>query len=261
MEYELVRWINERMHGHPLLGTAVAEFANWGVVVFGVLAVGLWMLAKPYGDDRYKQACVCGLAAGAVGLLVNQAIIYVWHRPRPYVTHPQIVPLLARSHDASFPSDHASAAFGIAFAVLFVARKAGLLFLAYAVLIAVSRVLAGVHYPTDVLAGAAIGFAAAVIVVRFYGVLLAPAVRLVGRLTDPVLAALGRQRLVRLLVLRPGVRGTLVAVVGFALIARVAIGFHDHLFDEMELLVLAGLAAATALGVTVARTSYWRSVR
>ena len=256
-----MRWINERMHGHPLLGTAVAEFANWGVVVFGVLAVGLWMLARPYGDDRYKRACACGLAAGAVGLLINQVIIYFWHRPRPYQAHAQIVPFLARSHDASFPSDHASAAFGIAFAVFFVARKAGILFLAYAVLIAVSRVLAGVHYPTDVLAGAAIGLAAATVVVRFYGVLLAPAVRLVGRLTDPVLATLERQRLVRLLVLRPGVRGTVVAVIGIALIGRVAIGLHDHLFDEMELLVLALLAAATAIAVTVARTSYWRSVR
>ena len=125
MDYEVARWINESLRHHSLLALVVTDSANWGVVVFGVLAIGLWILSAPYGDDRYKRACACGLSAAAVGLLANQLIIAVWHRPRPFEAHRQIVPLLPATHDASFPSDHASAAFGIAFGVLFVVRRTG----------------------------------------------------------------------------------------------------------------------------------------
>jgi undecaprenyl-diphosphatase len=257
VDYHVARWLNHLMHHHPLAGAVVVDFANWGVVLFGVLAVGLWTLSAPYGDDVYKRACACGLSAAAVGLLTNQLIIALWHRPRPYEAHTTIVPLLARSHDASFPSDHASAAFGIAFAVLFVARRAGLFFLLYAVLIGASRVLAGMHYPSDVLAGAGIGLLAAYLTTRLYRPLLAPAVRLVSRLTDPLLSTAVRLPGVSMLVLRPSVRATLVAAVGVALLVRVGLGLRHHLFDEMDLLTLAALAAVVVLGTVLAMRRYW----
>ena len=82
-------------------------------------------------------------------------------QPAALSDHPLgVLPLLSPSHDPSFPSDHATAAFAIAFGILFVTRRTGWLFLAWAVLIGISRVLAGMHFPTDVLAGAVVGLAA-----------------------------------------------------------------------------------------------------
>lgn len=257
MDYEVVRWINVSLWHHPLLALAVADSAKWGVVVFGVLAVGLWTLSAPYGDDRYKRACACGLSAAAVGLFANQLIIAVWHRPRPFEAHRQIVPLLPATHDASFPSDHASAAFGIAFGVLFVVRRAGVVFLACAVLIGASRVLAGMHYPTDVFAGAIIGFLSGYLTARLYQPLLAPVVRLAEKLTDPVLAALPRAPLVGPVVLRPHVRATVVGALGAILVARVAIGLHSQLLDEMALGVLAAVVAVVLIASLLAARCYW----
>ena len=91
---------------------------------------------------------------------------------------------------SSFPSDHASAAFGIAFAVLCFDRLAGSIFLAAAFVIGVGRVFVGVHYPLDIVAGFFVGSAAALLVTRLGRPLLERLVGLVERLTDPLLAPL-----------------------------------------------------------------------
>jgi undecaprenyl-diphosphatase len=82
-------------------------------------------------------------------------------RPRPFVAHPEIHAFLAHAPDPGFPSDHATAAFAIG-AVLFLrlgVRAVPVLLAAAA--LASSRVIVGVHYPGDVIAGALIGVAAA----------------------------------------------------------------------------------------------------
>jgi undecaprenyl-diphosphatase len=85
-------------------------------------------------------------------------------RPRPYVAHAHTAHLfISPSHDPSFPSDHATAAFAIAVALLLRHRKAGLLAIALAVVVSLARVAVGTHYPSDVLAGAVIGTAAALV--------------------------------------------------------------------------------------------------
>ena len=58
-----------------------------------------------------------------------------------------------RRPDPSFPSDHAAAAFAIAFAILAFSRRAGMRFLVAATLIGLSRIALGLHYPSDVIAG------------------------------------------------------------------------------------------------------------
>ena len=54
MEYSFEQWVNHVVHAHPLVASVVVEFSNWGVALFGVLAVGLWLL--PPGDTRWKRA-------------------------------------------------------------------------------------------------------------------------------------------------------------------------------------------------------------
>ena len=45
MEYPFEQWVNHVVHAHPLVASVVVEFSNWGVALFGVLAVGLWLLS------------------------------------------------------------------------------------------------------------------------------------------------------------------------------------------------------------------------
>jgi undecaprenyl-diphosphatase len=97
----------------------------------------------------------------------------------------------------SFPSDHASAAFAIAFAVFLFDRIVGSIFLAAAVLIGVGRVFIGAHYPADVLAGCLVGLASTLLVARLAKPGTERVVRLLERITDPVLALVWRSRTAR----------------------------------------------------------------
>jgi membrane-associated phospholipid phosphatase len=72
-----------------------------------------------------------------------------------------MVLLIARSADPSFPSDHATGAFALAFGVWLYDRAIGSALLVVAALLSFSRIYVGTHYPGDVIAGALIGVAMA----------------------------------------------------------------------------------------------------
>jgi undecaprenyl-diphosphatase len=164
------------------------------VPVIAIATFALWLLSRPGGSRRWKLASACALASAALALLINQLIGKVWHRQRPFATHPSAHVWGSRSHDPSFPSDHASAVFGIAFAILLFDRIAGSIFLAAAVVIGAGRVFIGAHYPADVLAGCLVGLGSALLVVRLARPLIEWLVRLAERATDPLLAPLWRLR-------------------------------------------------------------------
>jgi undecaprenyl-diphosphatase len=164
------------------------------VPLYALATACVWLLARPFGDTRWKQACVAALGSSAVALLASQAVSHTWARPRPFTSHADGTHLLAApSPDPSFPSDHAAASFAIAFAMLAFSRRAGLGFLAAAVLIGLSRIALGVHYPTDVLAGVAVGWAAAMLVTTIGRPWLDRIVTSLGRVSDPLLAPVWRR--------------------------------------------------------------------
>jgi undecaprenyl-diphosphatase len=95
---------------------------------------------------------VATFAADSLSFLVKDVV----HRPRPFDAHRSIHPLYT-VHSSSFPAGHAATAFAGAVLLAFVAPRLAPFALALATLVAISRVYVGVHYPTDVLAGAALG--------------------------------------------------------------------------------------------------------
>jgi undecaprenyl-diphosphatase len=162
-------------------------------IPFMVVATGvLWFLSRPGGDRHWKLATANGFAAAAVAYVANFVIHSAWDRPRPYESHVIRHPWSV-STDASFPSDHASISLAIAFAVLAVDLTAGSVLLVAAILIAVGRVLIGAHYPGDVLASLAVALVAAFVVVRLARPLVGRVVRLVERISDPLVRPLWRR--------------------------------------------------------------------
>ena len=193
MDWSVVHDLNELVRTHDLLEDPLTLFASLAVAVYAVATVALWFVSRPEGARRLRLACVSALASAGLALLLNQAIGHLWDRSRPYAAHPHsLVLFTAPSHDPSFPSDHAAAAFAIAVSVWFFSRRLGLVFLLFAAAIAVSRVLLGMHYPTDVLAGALTGTLAAVVVCTVGRRIVYRLTELAARATDPLLQPLWR---------------------------------------------------------------------
>src|SRR5437870_10395900 len=166
MDYRVYHAINQFVDHHPWLGRDLSTLENCAVPVVAVATFALWLFARPGGNRKWKLASACALASAALALLINQLIATIWHRQRPFASHPSAHVWGARSHDPSFPSDHASAAFAIAFAVFLFDRLVGSVFLAAAFVIGAGRVFIGAHYPLDVLAGSLVGLASALLLVR-----------------------------------------------------------------------------------------------
>lgn len=193
MDWRIYHGVNVFVAHHAWLGATFRFIETWGPYAIGIAAAALWLLARPGGSRKWKFAAGASLASAALALLVNQIISHIWHRDRPYQTHVVAHLWGARKTDASFPSDHASASFGIAVAVLLIDLPAGICFLVLTLLISVGRVIVGEHYPTDVLAGAAVGSICAYAVVRLAAPVIDFCVRLLERVTDPILARVWRR--------------------------------------------------------------------
>jgi membrane-associated phospholipid phosphatase len=128
----------------------------------GMLWIGTAGALAAWGGRGGRAAAAGGLGATALtSLLVNQGIKRVVRRPRPPLAAVPLARRMPMPATTSFPSGHAASAgaFATAAAAELTVLRVPLAVLAAAV--GVSRVYVGVHYPVDVLAGAAVGAAVA----------------------------------------------------------------------------------------------------
>jgi len=111
-----------------------------------------------FGNEVARRSVRIGLLtlAGSQGCV--EVLKRVFHRTRP--------DLDANASNASFPSSHASAAFGLAWVVSERHRRLGPWAWAIALWIGASRVFLGRHFPSDVLAGAVVGISFAALSMR-----------------------------------------------------------------------------------------------
>jgi undecaprenyl-diphosphatase len=191
IDWAVFHFLNGSLRGHPGLSDDIEDFVTyWAVPLFVIATLSLWLLDRPGKKYRWKVACLSGLASAGLGLLISQAITHVWVRERPFEAHPaQTLLLGSPSHEPSFPSDHAVAAFAIAFSVAFVGgRLMGAFFLAAASIVSITRVFVGLHYPGDVVGGLLVGLLAALVVFLIGRNRWSPIVSLLSRLTDPIVA-------------------------------------------------------------------------
>jgi undecaprenyl-diphosphatase len=121
-------------------------------------AIGLINKDKKLQQQSYRIA-----GALIINTAITQAMKYTFNRNRPYQDYPTIIFPNNIENDASFPSGHTSTAFALATSVSMQYKKWYIVVPAYAWAASVgySRMYLGEHYPTDVLAGAAIGIGSA----------------------------------------------------------------------------------------------------
>lgn len=145
-----------------LLAIFVAKY----VIFLLVLSIAVtWFVRTDRAMWRFR-AISCGMAVAA-GLLLNQGILLFVSRVRPYdlgLTHL----IVEKSADPSFPSDHATVVFAIAFMLILLRDRFAVPYLILAVFVALARVFIGVHFFSDIMGGAMTALIGAVLVAVFY---------------------------------------------------------------------------------------------
>jgi undecaprenyl-diphosphatase len=158
-DYHVFRWANDLAARHDGFEDPLRAYVQASEVLFALAVVALFVFATP----RIRRAAVAAVLSAGLALLVGHFVAAAVDRARPFVDHPHTHLFLAHTADPGFPSDHATGAFAIAFALVLRDRICGIVALALALILSIGRVALGVHYPSDVFAGALLGLAAAVV--------------------------------------------------------------------------------------------------
>lgn len=171
----LFLWLNAPEHPGTLALMAAIFFAErliWAVP----LLIGIGWLR---GSAGTRKTALVAAASGLLALLVNQAVGLAWSHPRPFMIglgH-TLIPHVA---DSSFPSDHLTLWWSVAFSFLLQRglRRAGVALALLGIPIAWARIYLGVHFPFDMLGAIAVAALSAWLTLREARWYLEPSYRL-----------------------------------------------------------------------------------
>lgn len=144
---------------------------DWFVVFFGsysayifLALVAWWLWKEKNWRLRFYHFAVLALSAILSRAILTPLIRAIHPRPRPFEIL-DFTPLIDHPVDPSIPSGHAAFFFALAFAVYFAGyRKRGAFLFLAALVMGLARVVAGVHWPLDIVAGLLTGLLSAVVV-------------------------------------------------------------------------------------------------
>lgn len=144
----------------PLLDSIMVFITRLGDAGILWIVSGLVMLLIP----KYRRAGVCVMIALVMDFVIANLVLKpLVARIRPYEYVDFVNLIIAEPKDFSFPSGHSFASFASSVSVFLYHKKSGAVLIAFAFLIAFSRIYLYVHFPSDVIAGAFMGTAVAFI--------------------------------------------------------------------------------------------------
>ncbi len=156
---KLIKLINANIKS-DFLDRFMLRFTNLG----GVLSTTVFVLILLFFGNR--EGKIIGIQ-GTITLAISQTITYglksLLSRERPYNILKGLNTFDIILKDYSFPSGHTSASFAIATTVALNIPKLSIVVFIIALIIGVSRIYLGVHYPTDVVAGMILGIGSAIV--------------------------------------------------------------------------------------------------
>ncbi|MEV5874014.1 phosphatase PAP2 family protein [Streptomyces sp. NPDC052101] len=185
-DVDLLYDINGLAKDAPHWFDRVMEFVGeYGLVLAMVLLVlwCWWSVRRRGGEDAASSvaALVWAPLAAGIAVLVNVPIRGFVQRPRPFVDHQGLDVLVPGKTDFSFVSDHATITMALGVGLFIANRRFGIAGIGLALLEGFCRVYMGVHYPTDVVGGFALGTAVALLLSPLAMALLTPLTRAVER--------------------------------------------------------------------------------
>ena len=166
----ILLWIQEHLR-MDWLTALLTRYTNLGEAGVIWIVIALIFLFIP----KMRKAGLLSLAAMLICYVCNDLVIKnLVMRPRPFLSVEGLLPLIQRPDSYSFPSGHSCSSFAAARVWAQTlegrwAKRAKILLLVMAMVMALSRLYVGVHYPTDVLVGSLLGVLGGWLVCRWLG--------------------------------------------------------------------------------------------
>jgi undecaprenyl-diphosphatase len=149
------------------LGIFLADYLQYILFIFLLYL----FFSKKHKKQNRTMVVVATMSAFFARYIIKPLILFFYTEPRPFIFFPEIQPLIKIwkiENFQSFPSGHALIFFALATTIFLFNKKLGLFFMISAILISISRVYVGVHWPFDILAGAVLGILTGFFMYYFY---------------------------------------------------------------------------------------------
>jgi undecaprenyl-diphosphatase len=170
MNLSIFHFLNSKAGLSPVLDAVVVFTAEY--LGFALVAGLLFYEWLKYEQGRRKRARQLLLAVVIAGVVWGATTVLkeLSGHPRPFMVLDSANQLIQKTGYGSFPSGHTAFIAALSAALWTNYRKLGLVFLGAAVLIGISRVIAGVHWPLDIMGGLAFGAAGGWLISRLMNI-------------------------------------------------------------------------------------------
>lgn len=171
MNQDVFQYLNSFAGRYEWLdSTIVFSAETLGIILLFGLVIFLFSHEHDRRQGFHNIIVILGVAFLAWG--ITEVINSVYPSPRPFLVSDSVNKLISHGGMDSFPSGHATFFAAIATVLYFYHKKIAVFYALGALLIGVARIVAGIHWPVDILAGYVIGGIVAVAVYYLYNLII-----------------------------------------------------------------------------------------
>ncbi|MCM3765795.1 undecaprenyl-diphosphatase [Neobacillus niacini] len=160
LNIDVFRLINDLGKDYEFLNPVIFFLAKYTLYVLCLGLVVYWLTRT----RENRLMVLNGMLAFVVAEVLGKVSGLLYSHNQPFAVLADVNQLVAHEIDNSFPSDHTILFFAISISIWLVRKREGRLWLLLAMVVGVSRIWAGVHYPVDILVATVYGMGAALIV-------------------------------------------------------------------------------------------------
>ncbi len=166
IDIRLLYFLNNLATKSPFFDKLIIFFAEYlGYLLLLIFFGILYFLYAPR-PEKIRIFLLSMLSAVIARFGITELIRFFYHRPRPFLIYTGIHNLIFEN-EWSFPSGHTTFFFAFSMAIYLYNKRWGTWFFIASFVISISRVIAGIHYPSDILGGALIGIFVGCVVYSF----------------------------------------------------------------------------------------------